>query len=302
MTSLPQKLFNGFARYVEKPLFANIANQTTLARVLDALAVTGMRPLRGTKCAFLQTPNFRIRRMIPRAAQGNLLLFFHGGGFTVGSSYTHRWLAARIAAEIGAEAWLPDYRLAPAHPYPAAPDDCIAAYKLALTCFPPERIVLGGDSAGGTLVLNTVTRLAALGLPQPAALALLSPLTDLAHTSPSRTAFRDTDMLLPHKWVTRCMPAYLTGRDPKDPDISPAYADLSMAPPAALHVAEGEVLYDDAAQLAEILPNVDFHTWTNVPHVWQLAAGWTTEADASVQQLAEKLRTHLPEHPVQPEN
>ncbi|EPX81291.1 alpha/beta hydrolase [Litoreibacter arenae] len=294
MTSRRQKLFNSFARHVEKPLFAKIKDQRKLARVFDVLAVGGMRPLRGTKRAFLHMPNFCIRRMIPNTARGNLLLYFHGGGFTVGSSYTHRWLAARIAAGIGAEAWLPNYRLAPDHPYPAAPDDCIAAYRLALTCFEPERIVLGGDSAGGTLVLNTVTRIAALGLPQPAALALLSPLTDLAHTGPSRIKFRDTDMLLPHTWVTRCMPAYLAGRDPKDPDISPAYADLSMAPPAALHVAEGEVLYDDAAHLAETLPDVDFQTWDNVPHVWQLAAGWTPEADASVLHLVQKLRVHLP--------
>lgn len=294
MTSRRQHLFNGLARYLEKPLLARVQNQKALARVLDGLSVTAMRPLRGTKKAFLQTPNFRIRRMIPNTAQGNLLLYFHGGGFTVGSSYTHRWLGARIAAGIGAEAWLPDYRLAPAHPFPAAPDDCLAAYKLALTCFAPERIVLGGDSAGGTLVLNTVTRIAALGLPQPAALALLSPLTDLAHSYPSRVQFRETDMLLPHQWVKRCIPAYLAGGNPQDPDISPAYADLSMSPPAALHVAEGEVLYDDAANLAVTLPDVDFRTWKNVPHVWHLAAGWTPEADESVRQLVEKLRMHLP--------
>ena len=294
MTSLPQKLFNGFARYIEKPLLAHIAHQPTLAKTLDALAVPGMRPLRSTKCARLYTPNFRIRRMIPTTATGKLLLYFHGGGFTVGSSFTHRWLGARIAAGISAEAWLPDYRLAPEHPYPAAPDDCLAAYKLALTCFAPKRIVLGGDSAGGTLVLNTVTRIAALGLPQPAALALLSPLTDLEGTGPSRETFRDTDMLLPHKWIARCLPAYLAGRDPKDPDISPAFADLSMAPPAALHAAEGEMLYDDAAQLATKLREVDFQTWNNVPHVWQLAAGWTAEADMSVSTLTQALRAHLP--------
>ena len=89
------------------------------------------------------------------------------------------------------------------------------------------------------------------------------------------------------------MPAYLAGGDPKDPDISPAYADLSMAPPTALHVAEGEILYDDATRLAETLPQVDFQTWRNVPHVWQLAAGWTAEADASVAALTEALRPHL---------
>lgn len=294
MNTFAQKFFNGFARYVQKPTLAHVAHQPTLGRIFDATAALMTRPLRGCEQRFTFLDDFRIRRMIPAEAGENLLLYFHGGGFTIGSSLTHRWLAARLAAQIGAQAWLPDYRLAPAHPYPAAPDDCLAAYRHALDSYPAERIVVAGDSAGGCLALNLSTRLTEAGLPQPAALALLSPVTDLSGGFESRKTFRDSDMLLPAKWLARCMPAYLNGHDPRDPQASPAFADLSDTPPTALHVAEGEVLFDDSADLAKRLPRVDHHIFWDVPHVWQLEAGWTTEAERSLRLIAAYLRQHLP--------
>lgn len=294
MTSKAQKFFNVGARYVQKPVLAAMPHQPTLAKIFDATSALTTRRLKGCEQRFTFLQDFRIRRMIPATGGENLLLYFHGGGFTIGSSFTHRWLAARLAAQIGAQAWLPDYRLAPAHPYPAAPDDCLAAYKLALQTYAPEHIVVAGDSAGGCLALNLVTRLHKVDLPQPAALALLSPLTDLSGNFESRKTYRDTDMLLPSKWVDRCIPAYLDLHSPKDPEVSPAFADLSMTPPTALHVAEGEMLFDDTEDLAQKLPQHGKHVYQKVPHVWQLAAGWTPEADRSLAQMADYLNQHLP--------
>jgi len=91
-----------------------------------------------------------------------------------------------------------------------------------------------------------------------------------------------------------CVRNYLDGHDPKDPALSPRYADLSMVPPTALHVAEAEIVFDDAEDLARKLPQVDYHAWENVPHVWQVAAGWTPEADASLDTMAAYLNAHLP--------
>lgn len=294
MTSFAQKLFNAGAKHVQKPTLAMVAHQPTLSKIFEATAALTTRPLRGCAQRFTELPNFRIRRVIPDNEAQNLLLYFHGGGFTIGSSFSHRWLAARLAAHCDAQAWLPDYRLAPKHPYPAAPEDCLAAYKHALETYPAERIVMAGDSAGGTLVLNTITRAHAAGLPLPAAIGLLSPLADLSPGVTGRADRRDTDMLLPSKWVDRATAAYLGPNAPSDPAISPLLGDLSMVPYCALHVAEEEWLYNDAERLADILPDVDFQVWTNVPHVWQLAAGWTAEADASLHHMANDFRAHLP--------
>ncbi|PTX54010.1 acetyl esterase/lipase [Litoreibacter ponti] len=294
MTSTAQKFFNGFARYVQKPVLAYVPHQPTLNRIFEATAAVTIRPMRGCEQRFTFLPDLRIRRMIPNETAKNLLLYFHGGGFTIGSSFTHRWLAARLAAGIDAQAWLPDYRLAPAHPYPAGPDDCLTAYKHALDHYPAERIVVAGDSAGGCLALNLSTRARDAGLPQPAALALLSPATDLAGGFESRETFRETDMLLPAQWVERAVAMYLDGQDPADPNVSPARADLSQTPPTALHWAEGEMLAGDAEDLAKRLPQVDCQTFKDVPHVWQLDAGWTPEADRSLKMMADYLRKHLP--------
>ncbi len=294
MTSFAQKLFNAGAHCVQKPTLGLVAHQPTLSRIFDVTAALTTRPLRGCAQHFTALPDFRMRRMIPDPDAKNLLLYFHGGGFTIGSSFTHRWLAARLASGCDAQAWLPDYRLAPAHPYPAAPEDCLAAYRHALDTYPAERIVIAGDSAGGTLVLNTVARAHAAGLPLPAAIGLLSPLADLSPGIPTRADRRGTDMLLPSKWVDRALAAYLGPHDPADPAISPLLGDLSMMPYCALHVAEEEWLYNDAERLAEALPDMDFQVWENVPHVWQLAAGWTAEADESLQFMANDFRVHLP--------
>lgn len=294
MTSTAQKIFGTLARRIQKPTLALVAHQPTLNKIFEATSILTTRPLRGCAQRFTFLDGFRIRRMIPANAGDNLLLYFHGGGFTIGSSLTHRHLAARLAAQIGAQAWLPDYRLAPAHPYPAGPDDCLAAYKHALESYPPERIVVAGDSAGGCLALNLSTRLKDASLPQPAALALLSPVTDLSGGFESRKAFRDTDMLLPHAWVQRALGHYLGAQDPTDPAISPAFADLSHVPPTALHWTVDEMLADDAEDLVSKLPQVACHRQEGVPHVWQLAAGWTPEADTSLEIMATYLNTHLP--------
>lgn len=293
MISTAQKFFNGFARYVQKPTLALIAHQPTLNKVFEVVSLSA-KSVPGTRQDWHLMPNFRIRQMRTPTSDQNLLLYFHGGGFTIGSSLTHRWLAAHLGHKIGAQIWVPDYRLAPRHPYPAGPTDCFETYREALKTTPPERIVIAGDSAGGCLVLNTVTRIAAAGLPQPAAIGLLSPVTDLAHRNASHHSFRDTDMLLPAKWIDRALTAYLDGHDPLDPQISPQDADLSFAPPAFIQVAEGEMLYDDAILTAKQLPQAELDIWQDVPHVWQLGVGRSPEANEAVARMTEFFNAHLP--------
>ncbi|WP_298356654.1 alpha/beta hydrolase [uncultured Litoreibacter sp.] len=293
MISKQQKGFNALSRYLQKPMLAHVGNQRLLNRIFGLMAYS-MKPLPGTQDNMTALGGVPTRQMTPPQAAGNTLLYLHGGGFTIGSSFTYRWLAARIADQIGATAYLPDYRLGDRHAYPAAPEDCLAAYRVLLQQTDAKRIVIAGDSAGGCLALNTLTRAAEQGLPMPAALGLLSPLTDLTGSSASRQAFRDTDMVLPHSWVTSSTARYLAGHDATDPQASPAFADLSTLPPTLVQIAEGEMFFDEAVALGDTIPDASVDIWQDVPHGWQLAAGRSPEADEAVTRMAAFLRSHLP--------
>ncbi|SFR44066.1 alpha/beta hydrolase [Litoreibacter janthinus] len=293
MISQEQKAFNAFARYVQKPMLAHIHNQRVLNGALTLMAFA-IKPLSGTRQAHISLAGIPTRRMTPPQAAGNTLLYIHGGGFTIGASLNYRWLAARIADQIGATAYLPDYRLGDRHPYPAAPEDCLSAYRALLDQGDPATIVLVGDSAGGCLLLNTLTRARDAGLPLPAAIGLFSPVTDLSGSLPSVKTFRDTDMVLPATWIKRAVNLYLDGHDPRDPQVSPHFADLTGLPPALIQVAEGEILRDDAIALSEKLPKAQLDLWHGVPHGWQLAAGRSPEADEAVARMAAFLNAQLP--------
>ncbi|MGR3503875.1 alpha/beta hydrolase [Pseudaestuariivita sp.] len=294
MTSRTQHLFNLNARYLQKPMLARVANQPLL-RCMFAATAFSAKPLRGTRTMRADKNGVEVQVQTPPSAGSALLIYIHGGGFTIGSSFTHRWLGAWLGEAIGAKVWLPDYRMAPETPYPAAPEDCLAVYKAALAEYAPEQIVIAGDSAGGCLTLTTALRARDAGLPQPAALGLLSPATDLDMASPANTEAlaRDDDMLLPAAWAHRAIPLYLAGHDPKDPGVSPLYADLSDLPPTLLHVGREELLYSHATRLAAKSPQVTVEPWSDVHHVWQLNVGRTREATDSVTRIGAFLKGHL---------
>ncbi|MEO0829339.1 MAG: alpha/beta hydrolase [Pseudomonadota bacterium] len=294
MTSASQRLLNLSAQFVSRTTLATVSHWPTLRALLLAQASVLNRPINGVEESDVVGAPVRTLRMVPQDASNRLLLFIHGGGFTIGSPISHKWLAARLAAGLGGEAWLPTYRLAPEHPFPAAPEDVLAAYRHALEVFAPERIVVAGDSAGGTLALGLMPMAAAQGLPLPAALGLLSPLTDLTFTSDFVETFGDRDRLLPKAFGRRAIDAYLAGQDPKDPAISPLFADLSMVPPTLVQVANEEALLDDTLRLEGKIPEITIDRWDDVFHVWQLKAGLSPEADEAVARMAEFLGAYLP--------
>lgn len=178
-----------------------------------------------------------------------VLLYLHGGAYQFGSVYTHRELVANLAQASGCPTLAIDYRLAPEHPYPAAIEDALRAVRW-LRARGVARLALAGDSAGGNLTLATTLRLRDAGDPPPDRLVLLCPWVDLARESPSVTRNRDADWIVEDANL-RWSATYRAGEDPRNPFVSPIFADLRDLPPTLLQVGTAEMLYDEALELAE---------------------------------------------------
>jgi len=226
------------------------------------------------------------------------ILYFHGGGYMIGSLQTHRGLVALLGQAAGVRTLAVDYRLAPEHPYPAASDDATQAYRWLLDGgAPPSSIVFAGDSAGGGLALATLLRARDEGLPLPAAAALFSPLTDLGCTGASMRDKMHEDVLVTEN-ITRMMAsAYLGNTDPKTPYASPLFGDLTGLPPTLIHVGSSEVLLDDSIRLLRALGIANVPTklrlWAKLPHVWQLYSGLLDEGRESLTEAGLFLKDHL---------
>jgi acetyl esterase/lipase len=184
-----------------------------------------------------------------RGVEPRLVLYVHGGGFTIGSSHMLRDLLARLALASNARILSVDYRLAPEHPWPAGVDDVRAVWTAALANHAPRQIVLAGDSAGGNIVLSLLLALRDAGEPLPAGAVLLSPWVDLGCTAASFTANADVDFL-ERTSMLRDAEGYAAGRDVAEPGLSPLRADLAGLPPLYLQAGGAEVLRDDVEAFA----------------------------------------------------
>lgn len=228
---------------------------------------------------------------------GRVLLYLHGGAFMIGSPATHRAITAGLARLGEMAVCVPDYRLAPEHPYPAAPDDCLAVYRGLLAAgYQAGQISIGGDSAGGNLTLVTALRIRDLGLPLPAALVCFSPVTDMSgnatHTPPAG------DPLINLSWMHQALAAYCPPPlDPHLPWLSPLNADLAGLPPLLIQVGEDEVLRDDSLRFCERARaagvEVRLQRYAGLWHVFQAHAGVLRVADLALQRVADFLREKL---------
>ncbi len=211
------------------------------------------------------------------AASDQVMLYLHGGGYTMGSYNSHRLLAAALAQVTGLRLLVLDYRLAPEHPFPAALADATAAYHwLVTTGFKPEHMVLAGDSCGGGLVLATLIALRDAGEMLPAKAILLSAWTDLTVSGASLLAQAEKDFVLTRDYLLEQAHAYLGERDRHTPLASPVYADLHGLPPLLIQVGSDEILLDDATRVAERAQEagvaVTLHIAEGMWHVWQATA------------------------------
>jgi epsilon-lactone hydrolase len=230
--------------------------------------------------------------------EDRVILYLHGGAFVVGSIESHRNMAARLAREAGGKALVIDYRLAPEHPYPAGPRDCLAAYSWLLDQgYSPVRMAIAGDSAGGGLTASTLLAIRDSGRPLPAAGVMLSPALDLTMSAKSIWTRRWEDPVINVPWAAECIQTYLGGTDPREPEVSPMFADLSGLPPMMIHVGSREVLLDDsisfAERAAEAGAEVDLEVWEGMFHVFQFCAPVVPESRESFEKMGAFCRSRM---------
>ncbi|SHL01860.1 Acetyl esterase/lipase [Pseudonocardia thermophila] len=280
-------------RFVVAPVLDPRLPVAVRRRLLDATGFALPSP-RGTRRRRTSLGGVPADRVTVAGGDGpHQVLFLHGGGYSLGSARTYRAFAAHLARATGAPVHVPEYRLAPEHPHPAAVDDAHAAYRaLRAVGHEPQRIAVAGDSAGGGLALSLLLRLRAEGADLPGSVALISPWLDLDLSSPTLEANRRTDVLLSRHWLEQAAAGYRAGADPAD--LRPLQADLTGLPPIHLLAATGEILLGDADALAARLAAAGApHTYDRVPGLWHdfvLYTGAMAEADAAVARLGAAVR------------
>ena len=234
----------------------------------------------------------------PGVQNDQVLLYVHGGGYVVGSMRTHRVMLSHISRAAGCKVLGLDYRLAPEQPFPAPVEDTLAAYRwLLANGYHPRKIALGGDSAGGGLVVAALVAMRYLGEPLPAAGVCLSPWVDMEATGASFTSNAQADPSVSRERILGIAKTYLAGKSPQAPLASPMHADLRGLPPLLVQVGSIETLLDDAKVLAERATaagvEVTLDVWDDMPHVWQLFAPILPEGQQAIAQIGDFLRKHL---------
>lgn len=236
------------------------------------------------------------------ASNHHAMLFLHGGGFSFGSpGGSHRKLAGHLAKACGMPAASVDYRLTPAHPHPAAVDDCVNVYRHLIEDlgFKSSNIILCGDSCGGGLATTVPLALAQLGLPKPGASIALSPWYDHTNSGPSREYNAEKDSMTQLDFSNKLAGRYNAGRTSlKDPLISPLFAskeELAKAmPPHWISVAGHDTLRCDGEEMAEKLREAggeaELRVGEGMQHVFEFMAGKAVEADESVTDIGKWVR------------
>jgi monoterpene epsilon-lactone hydrolase len=235
------------------------------------------------------------------ARADRVILHLHGGWFNFGTAQAYRHLVGHIAARAGAKAFVPDYRLAPEHPFPAAVDDVLACYRALSKHNGTSQIAVSGDSAGGNLALVLASRLIsdAVSKAHLVGVAAISPVTDLTLSGASYETRAEADPFFTKPQVAELVASYLGSADAKNPLASPLFGRLSGLAPVRIHVGDDEVLLDDSQRyLARALAagvDAELDVWMGMPHGFVVQVGAVKAAgralDATGRFLAQRLAT-----------
>lgn len=219
-----------------------------------------------------------------------VVLYFHGGGYSVCSPDTHKNMCSMMAKYSETKFILIDYRLAPENPFPAANQDALKAYTWLRKTYAPEKIIFGGDSAGGGLALSALLSLKESGETLPSKVFCVSPWLDLASTGESYESNRYSDAYIDYESIRNWSVHYAPESMHKNPLVSPLYADPTGLPPMMIHVSSSEILKSDSIEFAQKAKNagveINLEVWDDMVHVWQMWTGILPEALQSIQKLA----------------
>jgi acetyl esterase/lipase len=225
------------------------------------------------------------------------LLFLHGGGGVTGLYNSHRWMVGHIALACGIRALLPDYRLAPEHPFPSGLDDCVTAYRWLLSKgYQPERIVLAGDSLGGMLTISLLLALHQINQPLPKAAVCISPNTDPTCSGLTMRTNAWKDAILSPKYARTMMKLYVNGHDMHDPLLAPLQADLRGLPPILIQAGADEILLEDSVRFAECAKaagtKVKLEVWPHMWHDWHMCVPSLPEANQAIDHIAKSVKSY----------
>ena len=237
---------------------------------------------------------------VPESRPERVLLYFHGGAFIFRFPSLHAGMVSAWCRRLGARALMVDYRLAPEDPFPAAPDDCHAAYRWLLAQgHDPRNIAFGGDSAGGNLVLATLHRIKAAGEPMPSCAVVLSPVVDFTMSSRSLLVNAKRDPMFALSGLIALRRFYAPTERFLDPTVSPLFGDFAGFPPLLIQVGDIEVLLDESTRVAARahaagVP-VELEVWDRMGHVFQAIAS-LPQAEAAAVNIAGFIARHSGGH------
>ncbi|ABC27423.1 Esterase/lipase [Hahella chejuensis KCTC 2396] len=237
---------------------------------------------------------------VKNALSGAVILYFHGGGYVVGSANAYCHFAGQFAARVGVDVFIADYGLAPEHPFPTALNQAKSVYAGLLEAG-YRQIAVAGDSAGGGLALSLAEQIGAnesgaLGL-APVCCVTMSPWTNLALTGASHTERAEEEFYLTRDAVAAFAEYYLAGHDAYDPKVSPLYGQHSGLPPLQIHVGTAEILLSDSLEYATRVQAagaaVSAHVWEAMPHVFPNGFAQIDAAERAMQMMSEFLVSHF---------
>lgn len=281
-------VFRATLRTLMKPMFHPRIPTSLLRAGMRTLTTTTLRAA-GVNMQPISLSGVPGEAASPDQPGDSAVLYLHGGAYCVGSPATHRAITSHLAHDSGATVFAIDYRLAPEHPFPAASDDALTAYRWLLeNGYAPEKVFIAGDSAGGGLTLATALQIRDQGLPAPGGLILLSPWVDLSLSRSADPQQPDEVML---SWPTLEHAAALyAGEQRRHPLVSPLQADLDRLPPTLIIVGTDEILLGDSEALYKKMASagtpVRLSVYQNMWHVFPIQAGALATANAAITEMA----------------
>ena len=292
MPSIRARLLNAFLRVTTKSMWKpglEITSVRAHATKMDARIARKPLPaaVEAVEIAGVRATWIGDRSLSERGT----LLYLHGGAWCIHLPGIYRKFATVLSALTGMRVLLPDYRLAPEHPFPAGVDDCLAVYRwLVEQGYAKRPLAIAGDSAGGNLTLVTLMQARDAMLPLPDCAVMLSPSTDLTTSGPSWNYNAEADPMFSPGARDLLRPIYCPGQDMTDPLLSPLFGNWAGLPPLLFHAGSTEVLLDDAVRshdrASQAGVNAEIEVWWQMPHVFQVF-GWLPESRAALQKIAD---------------